>query len=241
MPGLLSEVIEAHGGRERFSQVSEIRAHVLTGGLMPSMKRMKLADYGLRVGTDRPAASFDPYPRLGCTGSFYGDSVQVADAQGAVISRREHPRRAFFGASGLRRKLRWDELDSLYFAGYAMWNYLNLPFLLEDERLRVSEGESIDADGERWRRLDVRFPEGFPTHSARQSFFFDPEGLLRRHDYSPDVVSRRAGASHLSDGHREVQGIVFPTARRVVPRGPGGRPMPGPAIIKIELDSIVLA
>ena len=61
--------------------------------------------------------------------------------------------------------------------------------------------------------------------------------MLRRHDYTPDVVAPPLGAA-TSATNRGVDGLVFPTRRRVVPRAPGGRPLPGPTIVSIELDSI---
>lgn len=85
---------------------------------------------------------------------------------------------------------------------------------------------------------DGTFPEGFHTHCPRQTFYYDSRGLLRRHDYSPDVVASFANAAHLCSGHTEVDGLVFPTSRRVVPKGPGGRSLPGPTIVSIELSSI---
>jgi hypothetical protein len=238
---LLDEVIEAHGGRKRWSQAQEVRAHVRSGGLLMRAKgqRKPFADYGLSISTREPNAIFDPYPRAGSTGVFAGDAVRVLDVDGAVARERQDPRDCFFGSAGLRRNLRWDHLDALYFAGYAMWNYLTTPFLFEGDGFETEEGEPLDnADGTAWRRLDVRFPEGFPTHSREQCFYFDDQGLLRRHDYTPDVVASFANAAHLVSGHREVDGLVFGTNRHIVPRAPGGRPLPGPDVVWIELDSI---
>jgi hypothetical protein len=113
--------------------------------------------------------------------------------------------------------------------------------MLESDGFETAEGEPLEVDGETWRRLDVTFPEGFHTHCREQTFYWDESGMLRRHDYSPDVVSPHANGIHLSTDHREVDGIVFPTRRAVVPRGPGGRPMPGPTIVSIRLDSIALS
>ena len=45
-----------------------------------------------------------------------------------VTGRALRPARAQF--SHWRRSLYWDALDFAYFSGYAMWNYLSLPFLL---------------------------------------------------------------------------------------------------------------
>lgn len=239
---LLDDAIEAHGGRRRWSKVSEIGAHARSGGLLMRIKGKpkNFADYGLNVSTAKQSAVFDPYPKAGSSGLFAGDSVRVLAADGSVAEERSDPRQAFSGRSGLRRNLWWDDLDALYFAGYAMWNYMNLPFLLERPGFETAEGEPIDADGETWRRLDVTFPEGIHTHCPEQTFYFDERCLLRRHDYSPNVVSSLANGVHFSDEHAEVDGLIFPTRRRVVPKAPGGRPLPGPAVVWIELSAITV-
>jgi hypothetical protein len=239
---LLDEVIEAHGGRRRWGEANEIRAHVRSGGVLPRMKlkSRQYADYGLRADTGRQSATLEPFPKPGRGGEFGSEEVRIRDDGGAVIAARERPRDAFSGLSGIRRNAWWDDLDALYFAGYAMWNYLTTPFLLEWPDLEVSEGEGIEVDGERWRRLDVTFPEGFHTHCREQSFYFDPTGMLRRHDYSPDVVATFANAAHFCERHREFDGLVFPTRRRVVPKGPRGRPLGGPTMVWLELDSIAV-
>ncbi len=240
MTPLLDEVIEAAGGRRRWRRVKGISAHVVSGGLLMRLKGRagSFRDYGLSVATDEQGAVIQPYPGDGGSGVFDAGTVRIEAPDGTVVTERPNARDAFSGLSGLRRDLHWDELDALYFAGYAMWNYLNIPFLFERPGFEVSEGEALAVDGERWRRLDVVFPESIHTHCREQALYFDSQGLLRRHDYHPDVVSSLANAAHLCDRHREVDGLVFPTKRRVVPRGPRGRPLRGPTVVSIELDSI---
>ncbi len=237
---LLDDAIEAHGGRGRWRKVGEISAHVRSGGLLMRMKgkASNYDDYGLTVETGGQRASFEPYPSEGRSGVFAGDDVQLLASDGTVIEERSGARDAFSGLSGLRRNLRWDDLDALYFAGYAMWNYLNIPFLFDEPGFETEEGEPMEVEGETWRRLDVTFPEGVHTHCRDQSLYFDSLGLLRRHDYSPDVVASFANAAHLCEQHREVDGIVFPTSRKVLPKGVSGRPMRGPTVVWIELDSM---
>jgi hypothetical protein len=243
MTALLDEVIDAHGGRRRWSRAREIHAHVRSGGLLmrTKFKHRQFASYRISVGTAEPSVLIEPYPRAGGSGVFSGDSVRILTGEGQVEGEREGAREAFFGLSGVMRKLRWDDLDALYFAGYANWNYMTAPFLFERPGFEAAEGAPIEVEGERWRRLDVRFPEHFHTHCRDQSLYYDERGLLRRHDYSPDVISSHANAAHLCDGHREFDGLVFPTSRRVVPKGPGRGPLPGPTIVSLELDSITVA
>jgi hypothetical protein len=237
---LLDDAIDAAGGRRRWRGVKGISAHVSSGGLLMRMKGKadRFRDYGLSVTTEDQGAVLQPYPREGTSGIFAAGSVRIERGDGEVLDERHDAREAFSGLSGVRRDLRWDDLDALYFAGYAFWNYLNIPFLFERPGFEVSEGEPLAVNGESWRHLDVVFPEEIHTHCREQALYFDPRGLLRRHDYHPDVVSRRANAAHLCDEHREVGGLVFPTRRRVVPKGLGGRPLRGPTIVSIDLDSI---
>lgn len=171
--------------------------------------------------------------------SFDAGTVRRIGANGATVEERADPRSLFFGRSGLRRNLRWDALDTAYFAGYAMWNYLATPLLLTREGVEVREGEPWSAPGgERWRRLDATFPEPLHTHSRQQTFWFGPDGLLRRHDYTAEVVGGWAKAGHLVSDHREFDGLVFPTRRRVKPRGPANRTLPGPTLVWLDLDEI---
>jgi hypothetical protein len=237
---LLDRAIEAAGGRRRWGAVEGVSAHVRSGGLMMRMKGRagSFRDYGVSVTTKRQSAVLRPYPDAGSKGVFDAGTVRIEGADDAVRAERQDARQAFFGLAGVRRKVRWDELDALYFAGYALWNYFTIPFLLDGPRFEASEGESLEVDGERWRRLDVVFPDDLHTHCRRQALYFDSSGLLRRHDYHPDVVSTRANAAHLCDGHREFDGLIFATERRVVPKGLRGRPLRGPTIVSLSFDSI---
>lgn len=243
MTTLLDEVIEAHGGRRRWGKASEIRAHARTGGLLMASKlksRDHFSDYGLSVATDRQNMVLQPYPRAGRTGVFDQGTVRILGSDGAVISERENARDAFFGLSGIGRKAWWSDLDALYFGGYAMWNYLNTPFMFEGEGFEVSEGEPLEAEGETWRCLDVTFPEDFETHSREQRFYFDDQLMLRRNDYTAEVISSLAKGCHFTYDHRTFDGLVFPTRRRVQLRGPGGRALPGVSVVTIELASIAV-
>jgi len=238
--GPLDEVLESHGGRERWSAVGRITARVRTGGLLPRtrMPGNRLADIEATVEMARPRAILDPFPGPGRRGVFEGAGSRIETAEGEAVESRDDARPLFFGRSGLRRNLRWDALDSVYFAGYAMWNYLTTPHLLTRDGVEVSEGESRTERGERWRRLDVTFQPDLPTHSREQAFHVDGRGLIRRHDYTAEVVGGFARAAHCCDEHRKFGGLVFPTRRRVVPRGPRGGGLRGPVLVSLEIDDV---
>jgi hypothetical protein len=123
-----------------------------------------------------------------------------------------------------------------------MWNYLTAPFLLARSEVALSEGKPWTAPGgERWRRLDASFDPSLDTHSPRQTFWVGGDSILRRHDYTAEVVGGWAHAAHHLHDNVESGGFVFPTRRRVVPRGPANRALPGPALVWIELADVAVA
>ncbi|HSJ17496.1 MAG TPA: hypothetical protein VK920_05350 [Solirubrobacterales bacterium] len=238
--GLLDEVLEAHGGLERWRAARRVRARVRSGGLLlrTRVPGTRFADYLVTAEVGTPRSEADPFPREGNRAVFDAGSVRIEDDAGETVSARANPRPQFFGRSGLRRNLRWDALDAAYFAGYAMWNYLTTPYLLTREGVEASEGEPWSQDGETWRRLEVVFPPGLDTHSAWQTFYFGDRNLLRRHDYVAEVVGGWAHGAHYCADHVEAGGLVFPTRRWVRPIGPGNRSLPFPTMVWLELSEI---
>jgi hypothetical protein len=79
-----------------------------------------------------------------------------------------------------------------------MWNYLTTPYLFTLPGVETAELEPWNENRERWRRLHVTFPNSIATHTAEQTFYYDTDGLQRRHDYTVDV---NAGAvvAHYTD------------------------------------------
>lgn len=237
---LVDEVIEAHGGRDAWTRAARIRLRARSGGLLlrTRARRDAFREVDIDVEIGAVGATASPYPRAGLRGVFAAGGVRIETDGGAIVASREDPRRCFFGRPGLRRNLRWDDLDLVYFAGYAWWNYLNHPLLLARDGVLVGEAEPLRRGGETWRRLDVTFPPGLDTHSRNQAFFYDEELRLRRHDYVAEVVGRWARAAHLCDRHRQVDGLLVPTRRRVHPLTPGGRVAPYPVLVALDLTEI---
>jgi hypothetical protein len=128
--------------------------------------------------------------------------------EGTVLLTESRDHRARF--TGLRKLGRWDELDALYFFGYALSNYLALPFLLAQTAF-VAPARAGDLRG-----VTVDFPPGLHTHGRRQRFYFDASGLLRRHDYVAEIVSAWARGAHFSDDYEDAGGLQVATRRHVV-------------------------
>ena len=70
--GLLDEVLEAHGGLERWRSARSIQARVRSGGLLlrTRVPGNRFADYRLTVDAQEPRAVMDPFPREGTRGVF---------------------------------------------------------------------------------------------------------------------------------------------------------------------------
>lgn len=237
-PALLDQVLAAAGGEQLWRATERISARVRSGGLLMRTRvpGTRFADYRVTVETARPHTILDPFPEPGLRGVFDRGAVRIESADGRVHQQRSRPRELFSGRSGLRRNLRWDALDSTYFAGYAMWNYLVNPLLLIRDDLEVSEGQEWSGEGARWRRLDVRFPPGLDSHSPEQSFYYDDDARLVRHDYTAEVIGSWARAGHYCDEHRDFEGLSFPTRRRVLPLRRNGRTRPFPVLVSLELS-----
>ncbi|MCV7226245.1 hypothetical protein [Mycolicibacterium komossense] len=239
MGGLLDDVIAAHGGAQRWQSVSSITARGRLGGLLPRrFPGNKLATFAVEVRLDEPHTVLQGFPRKGERAVFDRGEVRIENHAGAPLDTRTDPRATFFGLRGLRRNLRWDPLDVAYFAGYAFWNYLTAPLLLTRNDVTVTEGEPWRESGQHWRRLLATFPARIDTHCRQQTFYIDAAGLIRRHDFLAEPVGGWATAALYCSRHRNVDGLIFPTQRRVLPRGPGARVLPRPTLLALDFDEI---
>jgi hypothetical protein len=197
--------------------------------------RRTIPPFEARVATRLPRVVITPFPEPGRRGIFEADRVAVESDSGETLSERREPRAAF---RQVRRKLWWDDLDLLYFAGYALWNYVTAPFVFTRPGFELEEREPWVEDGERWRRLAVRFPPDVPTHSRDQDFYFDERGLLRRLDYTAEVFGGWAKAAHYCLDHDSFEGLVVPTRRRVFPRRRNNRPRPRPTLVWLDVEDM---
>ena len=239
MSGLLDEVLAVYGGLERWRAVTALTAHGRFSGLLrPRFPGNRMANVSVRVELAEQRAVFHGFPHQDQQAVFDRGDVRIETRDGELIDARRDARAAFTGLSGLRRNVRWDALDATYFAGYAWWNYLSTPVLLTREGLTVTDGDIWSEAGEQWRRLEVSFHGDIHTHSQRQTFYVDAAGLIRRHDYVAEPIGRWARAAHYCNDHRHFGGLLFPTHRRVRPIRPGGRSLPNPVLVALDIDHI---
>jgi hypothetical protein len=240
MSELLDEVIDAHGGAERWKRVDELIFDARGGGLAIAMKgkARKVRHFEARISTAVQQTVLAPYPKAGQRGVFSAEEVWIEADDGKQVRRREAPERRFEGLGRLPRQVRGDDLDFLYFAGYALWGYATAPFVFTRPGFETRELDPWEEDGQMWRRLEVSFPGGWHAHCAQQTFYFDRTGLLGRIDYTAEVFGKWVRSAHYCAQHETFDGLVFPTKRWVVPRLRSGRSLRGPRWVTIDVESV---
>ncbi|NIH95731.1 hypothetical protein FHU31_002687 [Mycolicibacterium fluoranthenivorans] len=239
MSGLLEEVQAAHGGLERWRAVTALTVHGRFGGLLRTrFPGNRMANFTARLLMTEQHTVLHRFPRDHQRAVFDHGDVRIETNDGELIAARPNARNGFTGIGAVRRTVHWDALDAAYFAGYAFWNYLSTPLLLTRDDITVTEASDWLEAGTPWRRLQASFPAHIHTHSPQQTFYVDHVGFIRRHDYIAQPVGTWARAAHYCDQHRQFGGLVFPTRRRVQPRGISDRPLPGPTLVALDIDHI---
>jgi hypothetical protein len=235
---LLQLALAAQGGVERFQRAREITVDMHGSGAVVRGKRWGRIPGHIQVRCDtrEQRSVISPFPSEGKRGVFTPSEVRIESVEdGSRLSSRADPRSKFPGG---RRLLWWDDLDFLYFSGYAVWGYSCAPYTFLWDGVESREIEPWEQDGETWRRLEVTYPPGFHAHSRQQIYYFDSTGLLRRNDYTAEVFGGFAKSAHMSYEHKEFDGLLFPTRRRVYSRSRSNKPRPFPTLVSIDIARV---
>jgi hypothetical protein len=235
---LLDLAIGTQGGA-RYVAAKGMRVRIKSSGLAFVWKgKHGIADdFVADLSTSHPRAELRPAGRPGWVGIFDAGRVRIETENGELVQERNDPRSAILS---FRHRLRWDRLDLCYFAGYALWTYMNTPFIFSREEFKVTEVEPWHEGGESWRGLEVIFPDSIPAHCKVQRFYFDERGVLRRNDYTAEVFGSWAKAAHYLWDHRDMDGLLVPARRRAMPRGRKGKPVRSIGLVKLQIDSVEL-
>lgn len=234
---LLEQAITAHGGLGRWRGVGALTLPHSSGGFAFAMKfrGQRLPMHTARISTDVQRTVFASYPGPGRRGVFERGAVRIETDDGRLLAQRLDARSDLHR---MRHRLWWDRLDLLYFTGSALWNYLVAPFIFATPGFELHELDPWEERGEVWRRLAVTFPAELHAHARQQVFYFGADGLLRRQDYTTDEFGAPAKAAHYSYDHREFDGLVFPTRRRVFLRRHDNHPRQRPLLVWIDIRSV---
>ena len=238
MSDLRDLVLDAHG-IERWKKVKTIEGDMSITGLLWARKGWTDVLKDVRVTADARSQqlSYNPFTDRGLRSVYRPYHVAVETSDGKTVRDRRNPRAAFEGHTP---ETGWDDLHLAYFSGYAMWNYLNTPFLFLLPGVRTEEIELWDEHGEQRRRLKVTFPDSLATHSSEQVFHINGEGLISRLDYFA-MVTGGVPTAHYTSDYRDFDGIKIATRRRAYRRKPDGSAMTEMVAVAIDVADIRLS
>ena len=235
MRDLKHQVIEAHGGLERFKKFSVLTASLHQFGILWDLKGKPdtLTHATVQVNLRKEEVSHWPFQPTQNRSHFTPAEVRIETPDGDVVERLPQPRASFAGFS---METHWSDAQLAYFAGYTMWTYLTSPFILAQPGVAAEEIAPWSEGGESWRRLRVTFPATIATHSKEQIFYIDTDGLIRRHDYEVEIQGNNAAARYLLEPVT-VEGLVLGSKFRIYPRNPDNRPAADPLIVGVDLSN----
>ncbi len=238
MNDLLQTAVTAHGGLERWHDVNEIKVAASITGAIWFVKSQGdyLKDIIMTVDTKAEKLITD-FPGQDKRFVFQPPKLLMEHIDGTSIQVRGDPESSF---AGQKRETPWDDLHVAYFQGEALWTYLTTPFLYTYKGFETEEIPPIRVDGETWRRLKITFPEYVKSHSHEQISCFGPDGLLRRHDYTVDILGGATGLNYAS-AYRNVSGIVIPTKRRIYAYEGNYNPVMEPLLVAIDMGEITIS
>jgi hypothetical protein len=239
MNGTLEAALSAHGGKAAWDAKRRLSVTIRGGGIFWGMKgiQMDAAPRFVDIELRRQFATLEPFGNPDWHMIFTSQRVSVETRNGELIADRPDPREAF---AGHVKTTHWDPLHLAYFNGYALWTYLSTPFLLTLPGVTVEDIDPLTEGGETWRGIRAHFPAAIATHSAQQDFYFGPDGLVRRHDYTLEVAGGFQ-AAHLMSDIIDVQGLKFPTKRRAYTRMADGSPNFDELMVSIDLSEYALS
>ena len=234
--GLLTAVIDAHGGMARWREREKIEATIVSGGGFFPLKGVIQDSEPRRMAVwlHEERSSVLPYGAPDQRTMFTPDRIAIEKLDGTLVAERRDPKDSF---AGHQMSTPWDELHRAYFNGEALWTYLTTPFLLAMDGVRVEETDPWQEGSELWRVMRAYFPGSIETHSLVQDFFFADDLTLRRHDYSVNIAGGFAAAQLTSDCIT-AGGIRLPTRRRAYTRGSDRRPILEMLMVSIDISDV---
>jgi hypothetical protein len=237
MNSLLESAIAAHGGLDRWKKVKSIVVRASISGALWSLKGKgdALKDVRLEADTTRQRLTME-FVGQDKRSVFEPLRVVVQRRDNTLIEARDNPERSF---DGHQLQTQWDDIHLAYFVGEALWTYLNTPFLYASPGFVSEEIAPIEVEGETWRRMKVTFPDRIKSHTRQQISCFGPDGLLRRHDFTIDILGGATGALYATD-YRDVDGIRIPTKRRGYAWQGDYQVIAEPLLVAIDMSEITL-
>jgi hypothetical protein len=239
MDNLLSFALDAHGGLDRWQGFSQLSVRASISGAIWQVKQQPglLSDKEIVLNLRTQCLTIAPFGGEGNRSVLTDGKLSIRGADGGIVERRNDPEASF---AGQQRETPWDALHVAYFASEALWTYLNSPFLYASPGFETEEIEPWQEAGETWRRLKITFPKSILSHTRTQITHFGPDGLMRRHDYTVDILGGATGANYPSD-YVEVRGLKMPTRRRIYAYDQAGQRVPDPLLVSLDFTDFRFA
>jgi hypothetical protein len=236
MNDLLAFAVEAHGGLARLDAFSKLRAEVSVDGAIWHLKQQPglLTNKVFEIDTHAERLAITPFVTAKHRSVFLPDQLTLETLDGNVVEVRSDPEASF---TGQVRETPWDKFHVAFFASEALWTYLTSPFLYTYPGFSSEEIEPWHENGETWRRLKVTFPDCIKSHTRTQITHFGPDGLMRRHDYTVDILGGATGANYPTDC-RSFQGIKMPTRRRIYAYDDAMQKVPDPLLVSLDFGKL---
>jgi len=239
MNDLLAFAIDAHGSLDRWNGFRRLRCDLSVAGAIWEIKRQPglLTDKVFEIETHREHLTVTPFGTAETRLDFLPERLTIETRHGSMLETRDDPQAAFVGQV---RETPWDKLHVGYFVGEALWTYLTSPFLFSYPGFATEEIAPWHEDGEEWRRLKVTFPDHIASHTRSQVIHIGPDGLMRRHDYTVDILGGATGANYPSE-FREFQGMMMPTRRRIYAYDDAGQKVPEPLLVSLDFKNLMFS
>jgi hypothetical protein len=235
MNNLLEFAVAAHGGLGRWNELKSVKVHASITGAIWYVKSKPdvLKDVVFEVEIHQERVTMD-FPGQNKRSIFEPARIVIETADGKPLQSRDNPRSSFAGQTP---ETPWDDVHVAYFSGEALWTYLTVPFVYTYPEVVTEELTPWQENGEQWRRLKVTYPENIVSHNREAISYFGEDGLLRRHDYTVDILGGGSGANYASN-YRNIDGIVVPTTRRIYGRDAAEHKVPEPVLVAIDMSEV---
>jgi hypothetical protein len=221
---------------ERWNELYLIRARLIQGGAFWGMTGHdgELTDVVCTARLHEQEVSHEPFNDPNLRSRYTADRVSIERTDGTEVGALVNPRASFAEAAA---GTPWTDLQLVYFVGTSMWTYLTQPFTYTLPGFKTAELDPWTENGERWRRLQITWPEQPVGHSKAQTLYIGDDGLIRRFDYEIDIASRAPGA-HYVTGYSEIDGIMTPTLHTILVRDGQDQSMREPVMVTIGLEEV---
>ncbi|PQO99803.1 hypothetical protein C5614_06985 [Massilia phosphatilytica] len=236
MNTLIEQILEAHGGLARWKSHDRLSAHLSQGGILWPLKGYggMLDEVDVEIDLKRQWTSHAPFGAPDRRTAVTPRRAAIETAEGIVLDALDDPRASF---AGFGLETPWSELQLAYFVGYAMWNYLTLPFAFAEPGFGVEELPAWEENGDRWHRLRVTYPDTIATHSRVQTFYVGADFRLRRHDYDVEINGGTPAVHYFSE-YATVDGVNLPTRHLIYVRNPDGSHAAEPLVVSIVVSDV---